>query len=159
MSAQNPTLEFALVEQLAAWQVHTRAVMTSMLALADYFGPRTSRPSLEHALVGSVWLVERIAYPQPPLLDRPKTTAVFRTRSKRLAGMLSPLVQLICVPVPSFVGLTRELPDGMPTLRTFAELSGHFWQSVARPLFLSHPEVAPEDWLRMNADRLRRRRG
>lgn len=72
--------------------------------------------------------------------------------------MLSPLVQLICVPVPSFVALTREIPDGMATLRTFAELSGQFWKDVARPLFLSHPEVAPEEWLRVNAARLRRRR-
>ena len=49
--------------------------------------------------------------------------------------MLSPLVQLICVPVPSFVGLTRGIPNGEPTLRTFAELSGQFWKGVARPLF------------------------
>ena len=55
------TVEYALVEQIAEWQVRTRAVMTSTLEIAHYFGPRTARPGVDQGRVGSAWLVERIA--------------------------------------------------------------------------------------------------
>ena len=158
MVAHEPTIESALVEQLAEWQVHTRALMTSMLELAGYFGPRTARASLERAFERPKWLVEQIAYPQPPLVGMPSTTHRFRTRSKRLATILSPLVELINGPIPSFVALTRAIPDGMPTLLAFGEFSGRFALGVTYPLFEAYPELAPEEWLRVHSGYLLRRR-
>lgn len=148
----------ALVDQLAEWQVRTRALFVAMRELASYFGPRTAAESLGRALEAPAWLVEHIAYPQPPLVGMPGTQGKFRTRSKRLAEVLSPLVQLVGGPVPPFVPLTRVVPGGTRTLLTFAEFSGRFGVDITYPLFEAHPEFAHEEWLRVNADRLRRRR-
>jgi hypothetical protein len=147
-----------LVARLVEWQTRTRALFVTMRELASHFGPRTAAESLGRALEAPGWLVERIAYPQPTLVGMPGPQGKFRTRSKRLAGILSPLVQLVGGPVPPFVELARALPNGMPTLLTFAEFSGRFGVDVACPLFEAHPEFAREDWLRLNAVRLRGRR-
>ena len=50
-------------------------------------------------------------------------------------------------------------PVRVNAFETVVTFSGQFWKGVARPLFMAHPDVAPEEWLRVNAHHFRRRRG
>lgn len=152
------SLETTLVEEIAQWQVRTRALMLSMLELTAYYGPRDARRNLERALECPAWIVERVGYPQEPLVGMPGPTGIFRTRTKRLATVLSPLVELVGGPVPWFVSLSRVVPNGMPTLIAFGEFSGRFGGAMTYPLWSAHRELAPEHWLRVFGRRLKRRR-
>jgi hypothetical protein len=138
-----------LTEQVNAWVSETRAILSACVRLAEYFGSDEEEASFRAGLALPLTLVAAIEDPlqwaAPPL---PAAAPPNVECSEALARMVSPLLQLVCEPVPDFVGTARPASDAdaKALIVLFGVFSGTFARHVCAPVWCSYPSLAPEGW-------------
>lgn len=138
-----------LTDEVNAWVSETRAILSACIRLAEYFGSDEEEASFRAGLALPLILVAAVEDPlqwaAPPL---PASAPPEVECSEGLARMVSPLLQLVCEPVPDFVGTARLTSDAhtKALLILFGVFSGTFARHVCAPVWRSYPSLAPEDW-------------
>jgi hypothetical protein len=139
-----------LIEQVMAWVSETRAILRTCERLAEYFGTDEEEAALRTALAPLLTVVSLIEDPRQwasPSLPELRPTDV--ACSEDLARTLSPLLRLVCEPVPEFVTTARHVPaaeDGMKLIILFGVFAGRFAINICAPVWRAHPTLAPEGW-------------
>lgn len=139
-----------LIEQVNGWVSETRAILRTCERLAEYFGTDEEETALRTALAPLLAVVSLIEDPQQwasPSLPSLRPTDV--ACSEGLARMLSPLLQLVCEPVPEFVTTARHVTpadEGKKLIVLFGVFAGTFAMNVCAPVWRAHPKLAPEGW-------------
>jgi hypothetical protein len=136
---------------VASWASETHAILLTCVRIAEYFGTNEEEASCRAAMATPLSLVTAIRDPaqqgSPPV--RPSPPAELEC-SEDLARILSPLLQLVCEPVPEFVGIARRMAadrDTKPLVTLFGVFSGSFARHVCAPVWRSYPKLAPDGWL------------
>lgn len=142
--------EVMLAQKITEWASETKAIIDTCIRLAEYFGTDEEEASFRLALALPTVIVEAIQDSQlwasPPL---PTQEPPYLACEEPLARMVSPLLQLVCEPVPEFLIAARSAPDpnAKQLVTLFGVFSGTFARHVCAPVWRAYPALAPEGWL------------
>jgi hypothetical protein len=134
---------------IQVWRAETTAILTTAVRLAEYFGSDEELASLQVALAGPLLLLQVVqrhpeADPRAPSAPRPNFEC-----SEHLARMLTPLLQLVCEPIPDFVRIARQelvAEDAKVVIAAFGVFAGNFAMHICAPVWRKHPQLAPDGW-------------
>ena len=139
----------SLPDQVSGWGAETRALIHACIRLAEYFGTDEEESSFRAAMAAPLSLVATIEDPtrwseSPISSSRPPDLAC----GEALAAIASPLLQVICEPVPEFVATARSMgtEDARRLITLFGIFSGTFGRHVCAPVWRAYPKLAPEGW-------------
>lgn len=128
------------------WAREMRSLLGAALRLAEYFGTEDEELSLRAALAPAwywIGVVEGGAESSPE-----PTYADFKCE-RELAAILTPVLQVVVEPVPSFVGLAAGLPEAerKKLVVPFGVFSGTMARHVCTHIWQEFRDLAPEGWL------------
>jgi hypothetical protein len=141
-----------LADEVLRWNNETRAILISIKRIVEYFGTDDEFDSLLAALKFAEAFFEGVV---PALGDPTWRADVAGIRAhqfacgRTIAGMISPLLQLIVEPVPEFVPLARiDLPRAhcSTLIRHVGAFTGSIDRDICEPIWRDFPDLAPEGW-------------
>ena len=141
-----------LTDEIIRWINETRAIIISIKRIVEYFGSDEESESLLAALQLSEAFFEGVL----PALGAPAWRADVAgiqihqfACERKIAGMISPLLQVIVEPVPEFIPLARtelEPAHYSALMRHVGAFTGSIGRDICKTIWQDFPDLAPEGW-------------
>lgn len=141
-----------LADEVLRWTNETRAILASIKRVVEYFGNDDEFESLLAALQISEAFFEGVlpAFADPAWRADVAGVQIHHFMCGRtIAGMISPLLQIIVDPVPEFVPLARkqlEPAHYSALMRHVGAFTGSIGRDICETIWRDFPDLAPEGW-------------
>jgi hypothetical protein len=146
MTFHSPELD----EAIDVWAHDTHALLDACVALVSYFGTDEEDASIEKvAPTLNAWVDVVQRWREHPVAGFPwgHGCATFTIKTREVARVLSPLLEILLVPVPNLVGQARLVGnDAKAAIVLFGQCAGNISDHLGRPIWSTFPEFAPEGW-------------
>lgn len=129
------------------WVDEAQMLLGACARLVEYFGTDLEEQRFRAAMETPLALLATVRQ-RADVDELMKTAPAEFVASEEVVRIVSPLLQIICEPMPEFVHLAKASEDVECKwlLHRFATFAGTFSRYVCKPIWQMHPHLAPENW-------------